>query len=126
MDSREVLDDLDRQIERVEAQLKLLKSARAAHKKLVDMPQGEDSPSIRFYNMRPLIAARQILTEHEKPMLLDELRQILIDGGITIGKKRGVHNINKGIEISVGINELTSTGTGKNEKIGLPEWSKKR
>jgi hypothetical protein len=124
MDSREVMDDLDRQIERMEAQLKLLKSLRAGHKKLVDMPQGESSPATRFYNMRPLIAVRQILTERGKPIPLDELRQILIEGGITIGKKRGVHNINKGIEISVGIDELTSTG--KNELIGLPEWQKKK
>lgn len=127
MDSSEVqqmLDKCERQIEQLENQLKHLKSVRVSLKKVLEAPPAESSPANRFQSQRPLIATKQVLTERGEPIPLAELRQILLDGGIAIGKKRGVHNVNKSIEISVGIGELTSTG--KDQKIGLPEWSKKR
>lgn len=121
MDSREVLE---REIEQLEAQLKPRKAALAALKKLEAVPQGESSPATRFFNMRPLVAAVEVLQERGRPMPKVELRQILLDGGIAIGKKRAVHNVDVGLRLSVEMGKLTSTG--KEEMIGLPEWSKKR
>ena len=118
------MDSLDRQIAQLEAQLKLLKSARAAMKKMEDIPRGEPSPATRFYMVRPITAAQEVLRDRGKPIPEEELRQILMDGGIAIGKKRGVHNVNVGLRISIDIGELTCTGRDK--LIGLPEWSKKK
>jgi hypothetical protein len=113
---------LEREIAALEAELKPRKAALAQLRRLRNRPSNGGDPTTRFFNVRPLLAARQVLAERGKPIPLDELKQILIDGGIMVGKKRGIHNINKSIEISVGINELTDSGT--HHLIGLPEWKK--
>jgi hypothetical protein len=86
MESSEVLESIERQIQELEAQLILLKSARSTLKKLENIPQGEKTPATRFHNVRPVLAARELLEEHGEPIPKAELRQLLLNGGITIGK----------------------------------------
>lgn len=122
MNSKEALE---KEIEQLEAQLKPRKAALRALKELEAMAEGnKDSPATKYFNMRPLDAIRSVLEEHGKPMPKDELSQILLDGGIAIGKKRAEHNVNVSIKVNVRTKNLTSTG--KDELIGLPEWASKK
>jgi hypothetical protein len=81
------------------------------------------TPATRFANKRPLIAIQGILTEHGKPIPKVDLCKILIDGGITIGKKRAIVNIEEGLRRAINAGSLICTG--KEELIGLPKWVKK-
>jgi hypothetical protein len=124
MDSRDVLRI---EIERLEGQLRPLKEALAELNRLADIeairniPEGPDT---KYANMRPLLAIQAVLKEHGKPMRKAELTEILMKGGIAYGKKRAGTNVEMGIRVALEAGSLTMTG--KDELIGLPEWSKKR
>jgi hypothetical protein len=72
--------------------------------------------------MRPLYAIQAVLAEHGKPMHVAELAKILLDGGITLGKKRGKYNIDVSIRLTVKNGSLIQHG----DMIGLPEWETTR
>jgi hypothetical protein len=52
------------------------------------------------------------------------LAKMLMDGGIAIGKSRKGTNVEEGILRSIQSGSLTISG--RDELIGLPEWSKKK
>jgi hypothetical protein len=52
------------------------------------------------------------------------LRKMLMDGGISIGKKRKGTNVDMGIQTALKVGSLTVTG--KDELLGLPEWTKNK
>lgn len=124
MDSRDVLK---MEIERLEGQLKPLKEALASLDRLAaieaarNIPEGPDT---KYAGVRPLIAIQSVLKEYGKPMRKAELKEILMNGGISYGKKRAGTNVDMGIRVAVEAGSLTITG--RDELIGLPEWSKKR
>jgi hypothetical protein len=121
MNSREALE---LEIRQLEAQLKPRKAALAALKRLEIVPQGGPSHTTRFSSMRPLDAIRDVLKERSKPIPKTELRQMLLDGGITIGKKRKMFNVDVGLRLAVKGGALTTTG--EEELIGLPEWARRK
>jgi hypothetical protein len=49
---------------------------------------------------------------------------MLMDGGIAIGKARKGTNVEMGIVRALEAGSITVTG--KDEMVGLPEWTKKR
>jgi hypothetical protein len=120
-DSREGLRKL---IEELEEQLRPLKKTLATLDRLAatrDIPLSEES---KYAGQRPVNVARDILKERGEKIPEDELKKILVDGGITAGKKRGLHNVNVGFRIAYKAGTLTVEG--KNKLVGLPEWTKKR
>jgi hypothetical protein len=120
-DSRETLRKL---IEDLEEQLRPLKKTLATLDRLAavrDIPLSEES---RYVNMRPMDVAKDILKMRGEKIPEQELKEMLIAGGITLGKKRGIHNVNVGFRIAYKAGTLTVEG--KNRLVGLPEWSKKR
>lgn len=72
---------------------------------------------MRFYRARPLAAIKLTLRQFG-PLTQEALTQHLIAGGITIGKKRGTHNIRLSIEKTLRNGTLQKVG----DLIGLPEW----
>jgi hypothetical protein len=120
-DSREGLRKL---IEDLEEQLRPLKKTLATLDKLAaarNIPLSEES---RYANMRPVNVAKDILKERGEKIPEDELIKTLVDGGITLGKKRGIYNVSVGFRIAYKAGTLTVEG--KNRLVGLPEWSKKK
>lgn len=74
--------------------------------------------AMRFYQMRPLMAIKMIL--HEKgAQTQPELMKELEEGGIAIGKKKGMHNTSFSITKTLRTGALKQVG----DLIGLPEWS---
>lgn len=140
MDPEDRLVSLDEEIAQVEKKLRLLKAARENLKQsqaisLAESMSRANSPETRFFDMRPLDAIRLVLAEHGKPMIKSELKKILIDGGIAIGKKRAQHNVDLSIKVNVEKKNLTRSGKGKypddkdigeKEEIGLPQSVKKK
>lgn len=124
MDSRDVLK---MEIERLEEQLRPLKEALASLERTAaihaarTLPEG---PETKYANMRPLLAIQAVLKEHGKPMRKAELTDILMKGGIAYGKKRAGTNVEMGIRVALEAGSLTTTG--REELIGLPEWSDKK
>lgn len=74
-------------------------------------------PAMRFYKARPFYAMRAILSE-KGAQTQEELMKILGDGGIAIGKKRGIHNTRISLEKTLRTGALKKVG----DLIGLPEW----
>lgn len=111
MDAREALDG-----EILELQKKL--RARIEARKALDRHDPKSGPGLsgRFTGMRPLNAIRKVLAEHGSSMPEKELTQILIDGGITAGRKRAAHNI----RISIDVSEKAGSLIRENGNIGLP------
>jgi hypothetical protein len=84
MNSKEALKA---EIEQLYAQIKPREAALRAIEKAEVMAQGSaQSPATRFFNARPLDAINELLRGRGKPIQMDELRSILVEGGITIGK----------------------------------------
>jgi hypothetical protein len=117
MTSREVLE---REIAQLEAQLEPRKRALAALIKLEAITNHiPDTPATRYFNVRPIDAIQEVLKAHGKPMPLGDLVKTLLDGGIAIGKKRAVVNVEVSIRLNVKSGNLTQS---KGNLIGLPEW----
>ncbi|QNI37540.1 hypothetical protein [Edaphobacter albus] len=110
--------DLIAEIEKLKAELKSHEAMLKAYDKhALDKQSG---PEVRFYQMRPLEATRQVLREAGKALSQEEITRRLVAGGATLGKKRAESNIRISIEISTGpdSNKLKKVGG----LIGLPEW----
>lgn len=75
------------------------------------------SPAMLFYQMRPLVAIKQVLNE-KGPLTQAALIKELVEGGATIGKKRAESNIRISIEKTLGTGALKKIGN----LIGLPIW----
>jgi len=75
-------------------------------------------PTMIFYRVRPLTAIKMTLRQGG-PQTQEALTQRLIEGGITIGKKRAEHNIRISIEKTLRNGTLKQVGG----LLGLPEWS---
>jgi hypothetical protein len=76
------------------------------------------SPSMRFYQKRPLVAIKQVLSE-KGPLTQATLTKELVEGGAIVGKKRAESNIRISIEKTLRTGALKQIGN----LIGLPEWS---
>jgi hypothetical protein len=74
-------------------------------------------PAMRFYQTRPYNAMKIILSENGA-QTQEQLMKALNEGGIAIGKKRGLHNTRISLEKTLKTGALKKVG----EFIGLPEW----
>lgn len=77
---------------------------------------------MRFVDVRPIVAIKQILSEVGHPMLLEEIMQRALAGGIATGKKRGHHNVRISIEKNLEIGNLVNM----DGKIGMPGWERSK
>lgn len=75
-------------------------------------------PAMRFYQARPSSAIKIVLRE-KGPQTQDQLMKELSDGGIALGRKRGLHNTRIAIEKTLKTGALKKVG----DLIGLPDWS---
>jgi len=73
--------------------------------------------AMRFYQVRPIIAIKMILRQRGA-QTQEALTKEMVDGGITIGKKRSVHNPRVSIEKTLKNGTLKRVG----DLIGLPQW----
>lgn len=119
MNSREILEQ---EIKYFEEQLKPRKAALKALIELETMSGLPVSPETRYVGARPLDAMREILTARGKPMPREELKRMLIAGGLTYGKKRPERNIDVSLKVNIKTGNLTHSA--KDDMIGLPEWKK--
>ena len=67
---------------------------------------------MRFFDWRPLDAARVVLEENGGKMKREELVDSIVAGGITHGKKRGLHNIRTSLELNIQTGNLI-------ERVGI-------
>jgi hypothetical protein len=75
-------------------------------------------PAMRFYRARPSAAIKIVLREKgAQPQ--EDLMKELEDGGIAVGRKRGMHNTRIAIEKTLRTGALKQV----NGLVGLPEWS---
>lgn len=72
--------------------------------------------TMRFYNWRPVDAARVVLEDHGKKMDRSKLIEILVAGGISVGKKRPMVNIRRSFETNIELGNLIEDG----EFIDIP------
>lgn len=112
-------EDVVSEIERLRAELKTAeKVLRALEERDITKRTG---PAMRFYRVRPLTAIKMMLRQGG-PQTQVALTQQLIDGGITIGKKRAEHNIRISIEKTLRNGTLKQVG----DLLGLPEWPEEK
>ncbi len=104
MDSEEVLRreiaDLRNEIKARESALDALQKGKAK----------AGVPALRFYQMRPIDGAIAILKENNGRMKRAEVEDILQKGGISIGRKRGRHNIRISIDTNLKLGNLIMIG----------------
>jgi len=65
---------------------------------------------MRFYDMRPLNVARDILSKHNGRIERAKMLEIMVAGGITCGKKRGQHNLRISLDTNVKNGNLIQKG----------------
>jgi hypothetical protein len=123
LDTMDQLKLLDAQIQQIQGRLVLLKRARASLQQAEVMKTLVPSEETRFYNVRPLVAIRQVLTDRGIAVHEEELVQILLDGGIAINKKRARYNIEVSLRQTVKLGSLTRSKDGM---IDLPERRQKK
>jgi hypothetical protein len=95
------LDQFNQLINRLETQLREVKAVRGALMRLEAEPAANGPLDNRFIGARPNIAAVEVLKERGKPIREEELVEILMAGGIAIGKKRGIFNVQAAIRLSI-------------------------
>ena len=81
----------------------MLQSVQATKRKMGDA-------SMRFFDWRPVDAARVVLEEHGKKMKRSKLIDILVAGGISVGKKRPMVNIRRSFETNIELGNLIEDG----------------
>ena len=74
-------------------------------------------PSMRFFDWRPLDAVRTILQENGGRMKRSDLVRVLVEGGLTHAKKRGMANIRISIDLNIENENLIQKG----DYIQLPK-----
>lgn len=98
----------------LEAEIKKLNSDLAEERMMLQSIQSTKSKignaTMRFYNWRPVDAARVILEESGIKLKLSDLIEILIAGGISVGKKRPMVNIRRSFETNIKLGNLIQDG----------------
>ncbi len=103
------LEALEKEIEEFRAQIKIREAMIRVYKN-GQAKQGD--PSLRFYMRRPLDAVRLLLAESGGSMKRNSLEKALGQGGISVGRKRGDHNVRISINTNVANGNLReATGT---------------
>ncbi len=79
------------------------------------------APEERFVAMTPRRAIRIVLSEAGRGMAQEEITKILVDGGVTKGKKRDAKQPNN---VRIAFERLLKNGSLKQvgNLIGLPDW----
>lgn len=103
------LEELKREVKTYEKILQVLDRSRLANR---------TGTGMRFYHSRPSAAIKVVLRE-KGPQPQEQLMKELQDGGIAVGRKRGLHNTRIAIEKTLKTGALKQIGN----LIGLPEWS---
>jgi hypothetical protein len=99
--------DLEKQIAHLRAGLQAVQQTK---RKLGD-------PKMRFFDFRPLDAARAVLQQNGGRMKRVDLIESIADGGISHGKKRGVANIHTSLGLNIENGNLVQDG----EYLELPK-----
>ena len=100
MDSVEVLK---REIAEFKDQIKVREAALHA----IQLGQAKlGKPNLRFYNWRPLDAIRQVLTENGGSLARTTVEALVLEGGVSTGKKRAHHNVRISIDTNIEIGNL--------------------
>jgi hypothetical protein len=86
------------QIEELKKQIAVIESALKAFRQ---SQRTSGKTDMRFYGMRPLYVARDILAKHNGRMERAKMLEIMVAGGITCGKKRGQHNLRISLDTNV-------------------------
>jgi len=101
------------QIEELEKQIAGLKSN--LHALRLDKQKLGD-PKLRFFNRMPVDAVRKIIEDKGGKIRRSELVDIMVAGGVTVGKKNDMKNIWISIDLNVKNGNLIQTG----DYIDLP------
>ncbi|WP_433975099.1 hypothetical protein [Tunturiibacter lichenicola] len=102
------IEDLERRIVEQKAQLNSLL--------LTKQKYGE--PTLKFYGWVPIKAVEQVLGEHGGRMKRGELVDILVQGGLTTGKKRSLANIRISLDLNIKNGRLKGSGA----YVSLPKY----
>ncbi len=81
----------------------LLQSIQATKRKMGD-------PRMHFFEWRPIDAARVVLEEHGKKMKKSKVIVLLIEGGLSVGKKRPLVNIHRSFVANIKLGNLIEDG----------------
>jgi hypothetical protein len=81
----------------------MLQSIRATKRKVGDA-------SMRFFDWSPIDAARTVLEEHGKRMKKSKVIELLVAGGLSVGKKRPMVNIRRSFEKNIELGNLIEDG----------------
>ncbi len=100
MNSKEVLE---REIAELEAQIRIRRSALHA---LQSGQSKEGDPKLRFYDWRPLDAVLLLIDENGGQIERTRAEDLLLEGGLATGKKRGRHNIRISFDTNLAIGNL--------------------
>lgn len=114
-DAREELRKL---VEYFEKNLRPMKRRLAAMDRQAARQARPVSVDSIYADKRPVLIARQILRDRGEKIPEDELKKILIEGGITLDKRKG--SVDVGFRVAIKAGGLTIEGT--NKLVGLPEW----
>lgn len=79
--------------------------------------QKYNDPKLKFFQWAPIDAIEQVLQEHGGRMKRDELTDILVEGGLTTGRKRKESNIRISLEKNIRSKRLKEVG----DYISLPK-----
>lgn len=110
------IDVLTAEIAELERQLSIKKAALKGLKKLGDAPVNRSQ--FPYYDMSPKEAIILLFRKTGLPLTEESIVAALVAGGNTIGKKRGVRNVEIGIEKNLEVGNLSRIG----DLIGLPIW----
>lgn len=94
------IEELDKQIAGLKSNLHAL---RLDKQKLGD-------PKLRFFNRMPVDAARKIIKENGGKIKRGRLVDIMVAGGVAVGKKRYLKNIEISLDLNIGNGNLIQTG----------------
>lgn len=100
------LEALEKEIADLRRQLKARLAARKALQRLDPKLEEKRGP---YTGKRVINAVREVLAEHGS-MREDELVRLLIEGGITVGRKRDHHNVRISLETSEKLGTITRDG----------------
>lgn len=115
------ITSLQQQIATLEEKLAASKAALCAYDQHSGVggvaEQPEDASVARFAGVRPFDAIVRVLAEHGGRMDRDALMKVLVDGGATAGKKRGLHNLRISIDVNENLGKLIVDGN----TVSLPK-----
>jgi len=107
---------LEAEVREIERRLRIMKNVLRKLLKIGEPPVGQSK--YPYYGKSPKDAALQHLRSVGRPLSRSALHRALVDGGITIGKKRAEHNVRIGLDLNIANGNLVEI----DGMIGLPEW----